>query len=183
MGHATAAVDPATQNEPAGHGSSMPPTQKLPAGHVLAVPLRHRLPVGHATHSQPLSRDEGFSLRISPARQRQACDQSDAPPGQAQWSGLEEPASEYRPAGHAPIWLPRGRREGPFAKSAAPEGFDWNMWQGPTPEVDYVRERTHVTFRYWWDYSGGTMTDWGAHHNDIALQRISNVIYNRLDRR
>jgi len=43
------------------------------------------------------------------------------------------------------------------------------MWQGPTPEVEYVRERTHVTFRYWWDYSGGTMTDWGAHHNDIAL--------------
>lgn len=70
---------------------------------------------------------------------------------------------------HISVWLPRGRREGPFAKSAAPEGFDWNMWQGPTPEVDYVRERTHVTFRYWWDYSGGTMTDWGAHHNDIAL--------------
>jgi predicted dehydrogenase len=43
------------------------------------------------------------------------------------------------------------------------------MWQGPTPEAEYVRERTHVTFRYWWDYSGGTMTDWGAHHNDIAL--------------
>lgn len=70
---------------------------------------------------------------------------------------------------HISVWLPRGRKEGPFAKSAAPEGFDWNMWQGPTPEVDYVRERTHVTFRYWWDYSGGTMTDWGAHHNDIAL--------------
>jgi predicted dehydrogenase len=42
------------------------------------------------------------------------------------------------------------------------------MWRGPTPAVDYVPERTHVTFRYWWDYSGGTMTDWGAHHNDIA---------------
>ena len=70
---------------------------------------------------------------------------------------------------HISVWLPRGRREGPFAKSSAPSGFDWNMWQGPTPEVEYVRERTHVTFRYWWDYSGGTMTDWGAHHNDIAL--------------
>ncbi|MFO0426836.1 MAG: Gfo/Idh/MocA family protein [Planctomyces sp.] len=70
---------------------------------------------------------------------------------------------------HISVWLPRGRREGPFAKSAAPSGFDWNMWQGPTPEVEYVRERTHITFRYWWDYSGGTMTDWGAHHNDIAL--------------
>lgn len=70
---------------------------------------------------------------------------------------------------HISVWLPRGRREGPFAKSSAPSGFDWNMWQGPTPEVEYVRERTHVTFRYWWEYSGGTMTDWGAHHNDIAL--------------
>jgi predicted dehydrogenase len=43
------------------------------------------------------------------------------------------------------------------------------MWQGQTPKVDYVPERTHVTFRYYWEYSGGTMTDWGAHHNDIAL--------------
>ncbi|MEO8268456.1 MAG: Gfo/Idh/MocA family oxidoreductase [Aureliella sp.] len=70
---------------------------------------------------------------------------------------------------HISVWLPRGRREGPFAQSSPPSGFDWNMWQGPTTEVEYVRERTHVTFRYWWDYSGGTMTDWGAHHNDIAL--------------
>lgn len=70
---------------------------------------------------------------------------------------------------HVSVWLPCGRREGPFAKSTPPAGFDWNLWQGPTPEVDYVRERTHVTFRYWWEYSGGTMTDWGAHHNDIAL--------------
>jgi predicted dehydrogenase len=66
------------------------------------------------------------------------------------------------------VWLPAGRREGPFKKAPVPKSFDWNMWQGPTPAVDYVPERTHVTFRYWWDYSGGTMTDWGAHHNDIA---------------
>ena len=73
---------------------------------------------------------------------------------------------------HVSVWLPSGRREGPFKTSTPPTGFDWNMWQGPTPEVEYVPERTHVTFRYWWDYSGGTMTDWGAHHNDIALWGI-----------
>ncbi|MBC7816656.1 MAG: Gfo/Idh/MocA family oxidoreductase [Planctomycetaceae bacterium] len=70
---------------------------------------------------------------------------------------------------HVSVWLPSGRREGPFPSAMPPAGFDWNMWQGPTPQVDYVPERTHVTFRYWWEYSGGTMTDWGAHHNDIAL--------------
>jgi predicted dehydrogenase len=67
------------------------------------------------------------------------------------------------------VYLPAGRREGPFDIAPVPDGFNWEMWQGPTPKVDYVPERTHVTFRYWWDYSGGTMTDWGAHHNDIAL--------------
>ena len=67
------------------------------------------------------------------------------------------------------VWLPSGRREGPFSRQSPPAGFDWDLWQGPTANVDYVPERTHVTFRYWWDYSGGTMTDWGAHHNDIAL--------------
>jgi predicted dehydrogenase len=70
---------------------------------------------------------------------------------------------------HISVFLPSGRREGPFMTSPVPAGFDWETWLGPTPKVDYVKERTHVTFRYWWDYSGGTMTDWGAHHNDIAL--------------
>ena len=67
------------------------------------------------------------------------------------------------------IWLPAGLRAGPFAAGAAPDGIDFDAWMGPTPKVDYVRERTHRTFRYWWDYSGGTMTDWGAHHNDVVL--------------
>ena len=67
------------------------------------------------------------------------------------------------------VVLPEGRREGPFSPAPAPGGFDYDMWLGSTPMTPYVKERTHVTFRYWWDYSGGTMTDWGAHHNDIAL--------------
>lgn len=73
---------------------------------------------------------------------------------------------------HVSVWLPSGRREGPFMASPVPAGLDWEMWLGQTPRLDYVKERCHVTFRYWWEYSGGTMTDWGAHHNDIALWGI-----------
>ena len=65
--------------------------------------------------------------------------------------------------------LPVGPREGPFHTSPVPKGLDWNLWLGPRPKVDYIKERCHFFFRYWLDYSGGTMTDWGAHHNDIAL--------------
>jgi len=66
------------------------------------------------------------------------------------------------------VWLPAGLREGPFSTSSVPAGLDWDFWLGQAPRVDYVKERCHTTFRYWYDYSGGTMTDWGAHHNDIA---------------
>ncbi len=72
----------------------------------------------------------------------------------------------------ANVWLPAGLRAGPFAPSPVPDGLNWDYWQGQTPAIDYVRERCHTTFRFWYDYSGGTMTDWGAHHNDIAYWAI-----------
>jgi predicted dehydrogenase len=56
----------------------------------------------------------------------------------------------------------------PFQVRPVPEGLDWNFWQGPTGPVDFVPERCHYEFRWWYEYSGGKMTDWGAHHNDIA---------------
>ena len=65
--------------------------------------------------------------------------------------------------------LPAGPRGGPFAKAAVPTELDWDVWQGQVASTDYVAEKCHGSFRYWWDYSGGTLTDWGAHHNDIAL--------------
>jgi len=65
-------------------------------------------------------------------------------------------------------WLPAGLRAGPFATAPVPAGLDWDYWQGQAPATAYVKERCHTTFRYWLEYSGGTMTDWGAHHNDIA---------------
>jgi predicted dehydrogenase len=75
----------------------------------------------------------------------------------------------------AEVWLPAGLRDGPFAASPVPAGLNWDFWQGQTPVVPYVKQRCHTYFRYWYDYSGGTMTDWGAHHNDIAYWAIGLV--------
>ena len=49
-----------------------------------------------------------------------------------------------------------------------PPGLDWNLWLGPAPWVRYNELRCLYNFRWFYDYSGGKMTDWGAHHNDIA---------------
>jgi predicted dehydrogenase len=57
---------------------------------------------------------------------------------------------------------------GPFPVVSVPKELDWDFWQGPTPEVPYIKERCHAEFRWWYEYSGGKLTDWGAHHNDIA---------------
>ena len=69
-------------------------------------------------------------------------------------------------------WLPAGLREGPFPSAPVPAELNWDFWLGQAPKVDYVPQRCHTMFRYWYDYSGGTMTDWGAHHNDIARWAI-----------
>lgn len=60
-----------------------------------------------------------------------------------------------------------GLNAGPFENAETPEGLDWDMWLGPAPKVDYCNERRKI-FRWFLEYSGGKMTDWGAHHIDIA---------------
>jgi predicted dehydrogenase len=62
---------------------------------------------------------------------------------------------------------------------AAPKELDWDLWQGPVPEAKFRYlagdygftnswSRCHYEFRWWYEYSGGKLTDWGAHHVDIA---------------
>lgn len=52
---------------------------------------------------------------------------------------------------------------------AVPEGVDYDMWLGPSPERPFNPNRYHFTFRWFWDYAGGLMTDWGVHLLDYAL--------------
>jgi predicted dehydrogenase len=65
-----------------------------------------------------------------------------------------------------------------------PKTLDWNLWQGPVPEKRFRYlagnngetkswSRCHYEFRWWYEYSGGKLTDWGAHHVDIATWAMS----------
>ncbi len=57
---------------------------------------------------------------------------------------------------------------GPFATTTVPKNLDWDMYQGQAPLRDFCAQRTHQTFRWWYEYAGGIITDWGNHHMDIA---------------
>lgn len=68
-----------------------------------------------------------------------------------------------------PFWSTKG---GPFAKEPVPAELNWDMYQGQAPEHDYCAKRTHFIdgggWRWWYEYAGGIITDWGNHHIDIA---------------
>jgi predicted dehydrogenase len=72
-------------------------------------------------------------------------------------------------------------------ETAVPEGLDYDFWLGPAPSVAYralpelrqgygggvpLYSNGHYSFRNWHEYSGGKLTDWGAHHVDIACWAI-----------
>ncbi|MGH9769800.1 MAG: Gfo/Idh/MocA family protein [Blastocatellia bacterium] len=60
------------------------------------------------------------------------------------------------------------------ADTNPPDGLDWDMWLGPAPMRPFNQSRFGVhpdrwsSFRWFWDYAGGMMTDWGVHHLDIV---------------
>ena len=54
--------------------------------------------------------------------------------------------------------------------SAVPAGVDYDMWLGPAPKRPFNTYRFHYNFRFFWDYAGGLMSDWGVHLLDYALE-------------
>jgi len=69
------------------------------------------------------------------------------------------------------VWCYQGwMKPGPVvADSAPPPGVDYKMWLGPATERAFNSSRFHFNFRWFWDYAGGLMTDWGVHLLDYAL--------------
>jgi predicted dehydrogenase len=71
----------------------------------------------------------------------------------------------------AKVWCYQGwMKPGPVVPdSAAPEGVDYKQWLGPAKTRPFNSSRFHFNFRWFWDYAGGLMTDWGVHLLDYAL--------------
>lgn len=64
-----------------------------------------------------------------------------------------------------PFWNTKG---GPFPAQPVPKGLDWDMYQGQAPLREYCPQRTHFNYRWWFEYAGGIVCDWGQHHMDVA---------------
>lgn len=68
-------------------------------------------------------------------------------------------------------WMYRGNTKGlpVVANSEVPAGVDYKQWLGPAPMRPFNANRFHYEFRWFWDYAGGLMTDWGVHLIDMVL--------------
>lgn len=64
--------------------------------------------------------------------------------------------------------LTRGGNNNVWRPRAVPPELDYDMWLGPAPYSPYQPDRVHYKFRFVSDFSGGDLTNWGAHHLDIA---------------
>jgi predicted dehydrogenase len=70
-------------------------------------------------------------------------------------------------------WLDWQPNMGRPADENPPAGIDYNLWLGPAPSRPFNKNRFHYNFRWFWDYAGGLMTDWGVHLLNMALMGMS----------
>ena len=73
------------------------------------------------------------------------------------------------------VWAYQGwmKPVAPQPDGVTPAGVDYDMWLGPAPKRAFNPNRFHFNFRWFWDYAGGLMTDWGVHEIDIALYAMN----------
>jgi predicted dehydrogenase len=73
--------------------------------------------------------------------------------------------------GHVHVWanFKYGALAAPVPDSEVPSGVDFDRWLGPAPLRSFNSQRFHGSWRMFWDYGGGLMTDWGVHLLDMGL--------------
>ena len=71
-------------------------------------------------------------------------------------------------------WLDWQEQMGFPADCPPPPGVDYDMWLGPAPKRPFNPNRFHYKFRWFWDYAGGLMTDWGVHLLNMMMMSMAN---------
>jgi predicted dehydrogenase len=66
-------------------------------------------------------------------------------------------------------YFPYGKGSPKVPDSPPPEGVDYNVWLGPSPEHPFNKNRFHGSWRHYWHHGGGLLTDWGVHLLDIPI--------------
>jgi predicted dehydrogenase len=66
------------------------------------------------------------------------------------------------------VGLLPGQPSPPLVPQVVPPGLDYDLWLGAAPWVPYMKDRCKYNFRFQLDYAAGKISDWGAHHLDIA---------------
>ncbi|MEB2781865.1 Gfo/Idh/MocA family oxidoreductase [Algoriphagus sp. C2-6-M1] len=74
-------------------------------------------------------------------------------------AGLIGELKEIHNWSYRPVWQQWTKR--PTGIETIPEGFNWNLWLGPVPDMDYHKNYTHNVFRGWYDFGGGSVADMG----------------------
>ncbi|MDW7693511.1 Gfo/Idh/MocA family oxidoreductase [Flammeovirgaceae bacterium SG7u.111] len=144
--------------------------------HWHCLPMIEAVQAGkHVYVEKPLSNSIGeCNLMLKAAKESKQMVQV----GQWQRSGLQyQKAHEIVNSGVlgnirlVKVWAYQGWMKSVPVKpdSAPPKGVDYDMWLGPSKKRPFNPNRFHFTFRWFWDYAGGLMTDWGVHEIDIAL--------------
>jgi predicted dehydrogenase len=67
------------------------------------------------------------------------------------------------------VWRYGGNSVPKVPDSPVPDGVNYDLWLGPAPQRPFNANRFHYNFRWFWDYAGGKMTDWGVHLLDMAM--------------
>jgi predicted dehydrogenase len=73
--------------------------------------------------------------------------------------------------GHVHVWanFDYGALPPPIPDTAVPKEVNFDLWLGPAPDRTFNAQRFHGSWRMFWDYGGGVMTDWGVHLLDMGL--------------
>jgi predicted dehydrogenase len=73
------------------------------------------------------------------------------------------------PVSHVDVWRYGGNSVPKVSDAPVPPGVNYNLWLGPAPLRPFNPNRFHYNFRWFWEYAGGKMTDWGVHLLDMAM--------------